>query len=625
MKPNPKDDLRQKAEDSLNKRAGQAGSKEMVDGDSLALINELQVHQIELKMQNEELRRLQAELAVSESKYRDLYEFAPIGYLTLDGSGKILEANLTSASLLGTERVYLVNNRFQAYLDKNYTQEFNSFCSHVLESGEKQAAEFELNYTVRNRDAHHWVLIEAQAMQGNICQGFQMAVIDITKRRLMEEELRKARDVLELRVQERTAELSDAKENLEVTNEDLQVEISEHEKIEKDLMVAKDIAEAALHAKSEFLAVMSHELRTPLNGVLGMASLLAIGGLSSEQLECVAVIQSSSESLLTVINDILNFTKMESEKVGLEKKPFNLRGSINDAVNLLSPKARAKGLDITYSIDGSAPKTIISDQKRLRQVLLNLLDNAIKFTDKGRIDVSVSGCSLENGREKILFSIKDTGIGIFENDISKLFKPFSQVDMSNTRKYGGTGLGLAISRGLVELMGGKIWVESEVGRSSTFHFTIVAEDLPDRLPDNSELAMQTNMPENVPVRSCRVMLAEDNQVNQAVTLRMLKKLGYTAEAVASGREAIESLERQHYDLILMDVQMPDTDGLEATKEIRKLWPNDGPRIIALTAHALEGDRERCIEAGMDDYIAKPVAIDGLAEVLSKYQPSKNRL
>jgi PAS domain S-box-containing protein len=395
--------------------------------------------------------------------------------------------------------------------------------------------------------------------------------------------------------------------------------VTERKRSEKMLLRAKEAAEAALRIKSEFLAVMSHELRTPLNGILGMASLLAMENLSSDQQECVDIIRSSSESLLATINDILSFTSMENGKIELEKQPFNLKETVNDAVNLLSSKAKAKGLDITYSTDRSVPETIISDQMRLRQILVNLLDNAIKFTDNGRIDIFVSCRGLENDRQEIFFSIKDTGIGISQENIPKLFQPFSQVDMSTSRKYGGTGLGLSISKQIVELMGGKIWIKSEVGKGSIFYFTIISDEVDDRPLDNLELALQMKQ-EKRAVKSCRVLLAEDNNVNQAVTLRMLKKLGYTADAVASGRKAIESLKHQHYDLVLMDVQMPDTDGLEATKEIRNLWPDSGIKIIALTAYALEGDRERCIEAGMDGYIAKPVKIEDLAEALEKCRP-----
>ena len=376
MKPDQKDDLRRKAEDRLNERTDQVGSIEMENEDSLALIHELQVHQIELEMQNEELRRVQAELAVSESKYRDLYEFAPIGYLTLDASGKILEANLTSASLLRTERTYLVNNRFQAYLDKNYIPEFNAFCSRVLESGEKQVAEFELNYTQRGSEAHRWVLIEARAMQGDICQVFRMAVIDITKRKLMEEEL----------------------------------------------MAAKEAAEEAVRAKAAFLANMSHELRTPMNSIIGFTSLLLEEPLSPEYKDWLEIMRANGEALLALINDVLDFSKLEKEKTELELHPSDLRQSIEESLDLVSTKAAEKGLDLAYTMESNVPETIITDSARLRQVLANLLSNAVKYTDKGEVVVSVSS-KPDGAVHELHFAVQDTGIGIPQNQMIKLFQP----------------------------------------------------------------------------------------------------------------------------------------------------------------------------------------------------------
>ncbi|MGA9099167.1 MAG: response regulator [Methanotrichaceae archaeon] len=694
MKPGPKDDLRRKAEDRLNERIGQAGSKEMENGDSLALIHELQVHQIELEMQNEELRQVQAELAVSESKYRDLYEFAPIGYLTLDGSGRILEANLTSESLLGTERKYLVNNRFQAYLDKNYIPEFNAFCSRVLESGEKQVAEFELNYTQRGREAHRWVLIEARAMLGDICQGFQMAVIDITKRKLMEEEL----------------------------------------------MAAKEAAEEAVRAKAAFLANMSHELRTPLNSIIGFTSLLLEEPQSPEYKDWLEIMRTSGEALLALINDVLDFSKLEKEKTELELHPSDLRQSIEESLDLVSTKAAEKGLDLAYTMESNVPETIITDSARLRQVLANLLSNAVKYTDKGDVVVSVSSKPEEVGHG-LHFAVQDTGIGMLRNQMSKLFQPFSQISLSCSRLNEGTGLGLAISKKLVELMGGRIWVESEEGKGSIFHFTIkamadsesgkvpvehqrklakrsvlIVDDnktirgilahqtqswgmipiiassgyealdrvqkgvIPDvaildvGMPDmdgiklaemirrnqrNLPIIMLTSLGHHIPpglsaaslakpikpmqlydtlaglfdgrplqtqehiqvvnhasITPLRILLAEDNVSSQMITQGMLKKLGYRADIVSNGIEVIQALERQPYDVVLMDLKMPEMDGFEATREIRQRWPNGGPRVIAITAYALDGCKEKCLEAGMEGYIGKPVRMDELREALA---------
>ena len=273
-----------------------------------------------------------------------------------------------------------------------------------------------------------------------------------------------------------------------------------------------------------------------------------------------------------------------------------------------------------YTIENDVPSVILGDPTRLGQILTNLLNNAVKFTERGKVTISVSGRKQEDSTYEIHFAVEDTGIGIPEDKIERLFQPFSQVDASTTRKYGGTGLGLAISKRLVNLMGGKMWVESIVGIGSTFHFTMMAESNTDVLVDNFESASGEDLSHADIDRTLRILLAEDNVVNQKVTQKMLSKLGYRATVVANGIEVLQALDNQHYDVILMDVQMPEIDGLEATRAIRQRW-KDGPKIIAMTASALKGDREMCLAAGMDDYISKPVRMEDLARKLSRYRSS----
>jgi signal transduction histidine kinase/ActR/RegA family two-component response regulator len=413
-------------------------------------------------------------------------------------------------------------------------------------------------------------------------------------------------------------DLTAATSNLEKLNDNLKDEIQHGKQIEAELKEARDRAEKMSKAKGEFLANMSHEIRTPMNGVIGTLQLLEDTELSQDQHEFVNTAHKSADALLAILNDILDLSKIEAGKLSFENIPFDFRQIIKDIVVLHSLKSEQQGVSLKQEIDESLPDTLIGDPTRLRQVIVNLVSNALKFTRQGEVKISVEVLQSNNESVDVKVTVSDSGIGIAQTALDTLFNAFTQADGSTTRKYGGTGLGLAIVSQLVEMMDGSLGVESEEGEGSSFWFIANYPCTDEACVSAEKTAKQSGKV----MLNAKVLLVEDNPINQMVAQKMLEKFGLKATLADNGVEALKLLKEQIFDLVLMDCQMPEMDGFDATREIRKLdiktlYEKRLP-VVAMTANVMSGDRERCLEVGMDDYIGKPVQRDQLETVLRKW-------